>query len=140
MAYFIIGFPMETAEYRKNLLKNVLKLKPTYVYFNVLCPLPKTAYYQSLLEDGTFKKDFWAGFVKNPTPDFQIPYPRSEKEQEELIQLSDNYGRKFYFRPIFIIREIWSSLFYPKALFYKIRAGFVMLYNIFLRRLSRYAE
>ena len=140
MAYFIIGFPMETAEYRKNLLKNVLKLKPTYVYFNVLCPLPKTAYYQALLEDGVFKKDFWAEFVKNPVPDFQIPYPRSEKEQEELIKLSDNYGRKFYFRPIFIIREIWSSLFYPKALFYKIRAGFVMLYNIFLRRLSRYAE
>ncbi|MDO8555276.1 MAG: radical SAM protein [bacterium] len=140
MAYLIVGFPMETPEYRKNLFKNILKLKPTYVYFNVLCPLPKTAYYRSLLEDGTFREDFWDKFAKAPTPDFKIPYPRSVEEQRELIQLSDNYSRKFYFNPLFVLREAWRSLFYPKVLFYKIRAGFVMLCVILLRKLSGHAK
>ena len=133
MAYFIIGFPAETAEYRKRLYNEVLKLKPTYVFFNILCPLPKTQYYQTTLDNGTFKEDFWDKFVNNPTPDFEIPYPRAAEEQKELVRLSDDYSRRFYFNPVFILKEIWNSIFYPKVLLFKIRGGFLMLYKIFSR-------
>lgn len=131
MAYFIIGFSNETPEYRSLLFEKVKKLKPTYVFFNVLCPLPKTQYYQSLLETGTAKEDFWNKFVRNPVPDFVIPHSRSEELQKELLYISDSYSRKFYFNPIFILKEFWQSLFYPKILFYKIKGGSKMLYKIF---------
>jgi radical SAM superfamily enzyme YgiQ (UPF0313 family) len=133
MAYFIIGFPDETEEYRKKLYKEVKKLKPTYVFFNVLCPLPKTAYYHSLLEEGIIKEDFWANFVRNPEPDFTIPYPYSKEMFKEVTRLSDIYSRKFYFNPVFILKEIWRSLFYPKILFYKFKSGFVMIYRMFFK-------
>ncbi len=134
MAYFIIGFPAETEEYRRRLYDEVMKLKLTYVFFNILCPLPKTEYYHSLLRDGVFKNDFWADFAHHPVPDFKIPYPRTEKEQNELVRLSDAYSRRFYFNPGFIFKEFWRSLFHPKILIFKIRGGFLMLYKIFLRR------
>lgn len=139
MAYFIIGFPNETAEYRERLYGEVVKLRPTYVFFNVLCPLPKTEYYYSLLSEGVLKEDFWAKFVRNPAPDFQIPFPRSEKEQKELVELSDLYSRKFYFNPLFIMKEFWKSLFYPKILFFKFKGGFLMLGKILKRKFRRYA-
>ena len=37
MAYLMIGFHGETEEYRKSLYKSN-ELKPTYIFFNVLCP------------------------------------------------------------------------------------------------------
>lgn len=136
MAYLMIGFPMETESYRKDLYRIVMKLKPTYVFFNVLCPLPKTAYYKSVLDSGALKEDFWAKFVRDPQPDFEIPYPRTEKEQKELLALSDKYSRKFYFNPIFILKEFWRSVFYPKILFFKIKGGFLMLFHIIFRKSS----
>jgi len=137
MAYLIIGFPTETQEYRKQLYNKVVKtLKPTYVFFNVLCPFPRTAYYQSLLEQGALKEDFWAKFIRNPIPDFETPCPWSEEERKELIELSDNYSRRFYFNPLFILKEIWRSLFYPKILAYKIKGGVIMLYKIWKKRVK----
>ncbi|KKS56669.1 MAG: Radical SAM domain protein [Candidatus Magasanikbacteria bacterium GW2011_GWA2_42_32] len=136
MAYLMIGFNKETEEYRKSLYKKAMRLKPTYIFFNVLCPLPKTVYYKEALERGDLKEDFWAKFVRNPVPDFKIPYPRSEKEQKELIRLSDIYSRKFYLNPIFIAKEFGRSLFYPKILFFKIKGGFFMVYKIFLKKLK----
>ena len=134
MAYLMIGFHGETEEYRKSLYKKAMKLKPTYIFFNVLCPLPKTVYYKEALERGELKEDFWAKFVRNPVPDFPIPYPRSEKEQKELIRLSDIYSRKFYLNPVFIAKEFWRSLFYPKILMFKIKGGLAMIYKIFLKK------
>jgi radical SAM superfamily enzyme YgiQ (UPF0313 family) len=135
MAYLMIGFPSETKEYKKELYKKAMKLKPTYIFFNVLCPLPKTPYYKELLEKGDIKNDFWAEFVKNPKPDFEIPFPRTENLQNELIALSDYYSRKFYLNPFFIVKEFGRSLFYPKILFFKIKGGVFMVYKIFLKKL-----
>lgn len=130
----MIGFHGETEEYRKSLYKKAMKLRPTYIFFNVLCPLPKTVYYREALERGDLKEDFWAKFVRNPVPDFPIPYPRIEKEQKELIRLSDIYSRKFYLNPVFIAKEFWRSLFYPKILMFKIKGGLAMIYKISLKK------
>ena len=134
MTYLIIGFPGETKEYRKELYKKAMKLKPTYIFFNVLSPLPKTAYYKESLERGDLKNDFWAEFVKNPKPDFEIPFPRTEELQKELIALSDYYSRKFYLNPVFIAKEFWRSLLYPKILVFKIKGGLAMIYEILIKR------
>lgn len=137
MAYFMIGFPNETAEYRQRLYDNVRKLGPTYVFFNVLYPLPKTEYYESLLKEGILKKDYWEEFAINPQPDYAIPYPRSVELQEELISICNSYSLRFYFNPIFLLKETWRSLFYPKVLFLKIKGAAVMIYEVISDKLSR---
>jgi anaerobic magnesium-protoporphyrin IX monomethyl ester cyclase len=130
MAYFMIGFPNETAEYRKQLYNNVIKLRPTYVFFNILYPLPKTKYYESLLKEGIFKEDYWDQFAINPQPDYAIPYPRSEELQEELVSICNSYSMRFYFRPTFLLKEIWRSIFYPKVFFMKVKGALVMIYEV----------
>lgn len=142
MAYFMIGFPNETAEYRKRLYANVKKLKPTYVFFNVLYPLPKTEYYKSLLEEGIFEKDYWEQFAVDPQPNYEIPYPRSLELQEELISICNSYSVRFYFNPIFLLKETWRSLSYPRVLLLKIKGALDMIYQVManeFRKMSKNA-
>lgn len=96
VAYFIIGAPTETPEYRKNLPNEIEKAGITYPYFNVLYPLANTKYYNMLLKDGTFEKDFWAEYAKSPTPNFVHPLPRPKELQEELMESVKAYINYFY--------------------------------------------
>ena len=134
LAYLIIGFPVETGEYRAHILDEIIKLDPTYVYFNILYPLPKTQYYQSLLEDGTYKQDYWADFVRNPKKDYELPLPRSPELQKELEALADDSQRKFCYRPVFILRELKGALFHPKLLLFKAKFAFLLLLKTWHRR------
>lgn len=127
LGYFIIGFPEETREYRKTLLDQVLKLHPTYAFCNILYPLAKTQYYKSLLENGTFQEDYWAGFLKNPTRAYELPLPRSRELQHELEAVADEFHRKFCFRPEFILREFRKTLRNPRMLLQKAKLAVLLL-------------
>lgn len=126
LAYFIIGFPTESEEYRRDLYDRVMELNPTYCFINILFPLPKTQYYQSLLDDGTFEKDYWAEYFTNPTPDFVVPLPRSPELQKELEDLADQFHRKFCYRMGFLWGEFWRSVKYPPILWLKFKLAFVL--------------
>jgi anaerobic magnesium-protoporphyrin IX monomethyl ester cyclase len=127
LAYFIIGFPTESPEYRKRFYDEVMKINPTYCFFNILFPLAKTQYYQSLLDDGTFEKDHWEEYCKDPQPYFEIPLPRSPELQQSLEDLADRWHRKFCFRLGFLYREFWSSVRYPKMMLLKTKLVWVLL-------------
>lgn len=106
LAYFMVGFPQETREYRKSFYKGTKKLNPTYVYVNILEPLANTEFYDSLVRDGVYEEDFWEEFVKKPVRDFEIPSYRSPEEDEELLELVDDIHRKFYLSPRFIFNDL----------------------------------
>lgn len=130
LAYFITGFPNETALHRGTFLEKVRKLNPTYAYFNILCPLPKTEYYEMLLKDGTFKNDFWDEFARNPVKDFQIPFPRTKELQEELTKTVDKWMYGYYFRPKFIFEEIKRSSISPKIFWLKASGTLKLLQRV----------
>lgn len=94
--YFIVGTPVETREYRKKLPEMIRKLGATYPFFNILYPASHTKYYQMLLEDGTFDRDYWQDFAESPTPNFEMPLPRTPELQEELQQTVNKYIELFY--------------------------------------------
>ncbi|MDP6426315.1 MAG: radical SAM protein, partial [Dehalococcoidia bacterium] len=96
LGYFILGSPMETREYRKRLPEMVRKLGVTYPYFNILYPAVNTKYCQMLREDGTFERDYWQDFAENPTPNFEMPLPRTPELQAELQRTVDRYIDIFY--------------------------------------------
>jgi radical SAM superfamily enzyme YgiQ (UPF0313 family) len=137
LAYFIVGFPTESREYRERLYDEVMKINPTYTFFNILYPLAKTQYYQSLLDNGTYERDHWADYLKNPTPYFEIPLPRSPAEQNELEDLADRFHRKFCYRLGFLFKEFTRSLRYPKMLILKGRLACVLARDTIFWRRSR---
>ena len=134
LAYFIIGFPGETREYRRSLYKEVSKLGATYAFVNVLYPLPKTKYYESLIADATFREDHWAHFVQNPTADFYLPFPRSPELQRELVATADDFHRRFCYSPRFILSEFRKARLNPKMLLFRIKLALVLLRETWLQR------
>ena len=137
LAYFIIGFPTESRAYRERLYDEVMKIRPTYAFFNILFPLAKTQYYQSLLDDGTYDRDYWAEFLKAPTAHFEIPLPRSPREQKELEDIADAFHRKFCYRLGFLLREFTRSLRYPRMLVRKAHLALVLMRDTVLWRRPR---
>lgn len=87
LGFFILGspYPYETEEYRKKLPQRIRDLGINYPYFSILFPEPDTGYYRNLLRERHYKKDYWAEFMKNPTRDFEIPYPYSKEMRKEVI-------------------------------------------------------
>lgn len=96
MAYFILGSPVESREYRTMLPEMIRKFNIAYPYFNILYPASNTRYYKSLLESGIYKKDYWQEFAENPVPDYEIPLPRSPELQRELMETVERYIEEIY--------------------------------------------
>ena len=106
LAYFILGFPEEDENYRKNFINEIKKLKPTFIEVCVLFPLAQTPMYRELLENGTFKKDYWYEFFKNPVKDWELPPFREPSLQEELQNIVVTSYKKFYLSPRFIMKDL----------------------------------
>jgi len=106
LAYFMLGLPGETQEYRTNFTKYLRTLSPTYVYINVLQPLPNTQLYDKLLSEGVFETDHWADFAVKPVRNFDPPSYRDLDLNDELTTLANALHRKFYLSPKFIIEDI----------------------------------
>ncbi len=97
LAHFVIGTPIETDQYLQDLPEKIKKLGIKHPRFQILSPTPDTKYYYSLLKDGLYGKDYWGEYIKNPTPDFKLPYPYDEKKLENLKnyihEVEKNYRR-----------------------------------------------
>jgi len=109
LAYFMIGCPGDTKETVETTLNFAKKLKPDYCHFTVLMPFPSTKVYADALERGFIKKDVWKEFAEKPVHDFQIPIYEENFTRHELLTLLSKCNRRFYFRPSYIIREIFRK-------------------------------
>ena len=96
VAYFVIGAPMETREYRQELPYRVKELGIKYPFFNILYPSANTKYYHQLMANGTYKTDHWQAFAENPTPNFEIPLPRAKELQDELEKTAERCIKIFF--------------------------------------------
>jgi len=95
LGYFILGSPVETEEYRKKLPEMIKELGIKYPYFNILFPEPDTEYYQQLLREGFYKKDYWREYMENPVPNFRIPYPYSEEKKNQTLNYTNELIEEF---------------------------------------------
>ncbi|MBU2082192.1 B12-binding domain-containing radical SAM protein [Patescibacteria group bacterium] len=96
VAYFVLGAPMETREYREKLPDMIRELKIKYPFFNILYPSANTKYYRELMANGTYKMDYWQAFAEKPVPNFEIPLPRSEELQDELEKTAERCIKIFF--------------------------------------------
>lgn len=89
IGFLIVGAPTETEEYRKILGKMIKEIGINHPLVNILQPLPNTEYYDDLLREGIYEKDHWAEYIKNPVPNFKLPFPYGEEKWQkdaELVQ------------------------------------------------------
>ena len=110
LAYFIVGFPQETEEYRRTLYARLRSLKATYLYLNILYPTAKSLLYEEMLKNGVYRKDYWGEFIRRPVRDFELPLCRPPELQQELIRLVDDVHRNFYLSPRFIMNDLRRNM------------------------------
>lgn len=122
VAFCIVGFPDETTADRVHLLEAVHRWRPTYAFFNVLCPLPHTPYYRQLLASGAIPLDYWQAFARDPQPDFAVIRPGPPQAQAELFRFAHRATREFYLQPRLLLREAGNLLRYPRTIPMKARA------------------
>ncbi|MFH2018970.1 MAG: radical SAM protein [bacterium] len=96
VAYFVLGAPMETREYRNELSYMIKELGIKYPFFNILYPSANTKYYRGLVADGTYEMDYWQAFAEKPVPDFEIPFPRPRELQIELEETAEKCIKMFF--------------------------------------------
>jgi anaerobic magnesium-protoporphyrin IX monomethyl ester cyclase len=92
---FIVGAPVEKEEYLERFPGMLKELGIKYPHIQILSPTPDSEYYKELLDQGIYKTDIWAEHIKNPTPDFQIPYPYSQERLKMLSEYVDNIEKEY---------------------------------------------
>lgn len=100
-AYFMLGYPGETADSIKKTINLALELNPDFVMFTVTTPYPKTPLYAMARGKGYIINDYWREFSLGNMGRSRIPY---------LFPGVDSWARtaymKFYFRPGYIFNRI----------------------------------
>ena len=104
LGYFIIGTPLDTPEYLRDLPDRIDDLGIRLPYFNVLSALAETPYYDELRANGTFPTDHWAEFCANPVKDFVMPSVRTPDEDFQIRATVDAYVARFKRKemPVFV--------------------------------------
>jgi len=103
---FMIGNPGDTKETIEETIDFAIELDADYAAFSNTTPLPGTQLYEMakeegwLLENGGTEELHFENISMNAT---DLPY-------EELIKYLNRAYRRFYLRPIYILRRLWPSL------------------------------
>jgi len=121
LAYFMIGAPTETKEDVLKTMKFMKELNPDFVQITLLTPFPGTKVYQWALEQKIFN-DYWKDFAKNPQIGFKTKYWTKELSNDELEKLLTIAYKKFYIRPIYIIKRLFKIRSFSEFL-RKLKAG-----------------
>ncbi len=101
--YFVIGLPWETEETVEETIKFAIELDSNFISFYTATPLPGTKYFAyamlNKLVDGNmdFSRAYYEPVVKSHT-----------LSKESIFELHKQAVRRFYLRPKFIIKTLFS--------------------------------
>lgn len=104
IASVVLGMPGDTKESMWRTIKFVQELKPSYAIFSLATPYPGTRFYQQMVEENLIKVKDWSKYTLiSPIIDTM------ECSLEELRKIQSTAFRKFYFRPRYILSQIWMD-------------------------------
>jgi radical SAM superfamily enzyme YgiQ (UPF0313 family) len=111
-AFFMLGLPGETAEMTRRTIDFALELDLDFAKFGITVPLPGSALYDQLVEEGKIAAGDWDRFTTfNPDPE-TLPYVPEGITGAELQALHRRATWRFYVRP----RMIWRHLFVVRSI------------------------
>jgi len=108
LADFMLGSPNETKEDILQTIEFALNLNPDYAQFSITTPYPATELYTMGFKSGLITQDYWREFAANPTSDFKTPVWEENLKKEELVKLLNLAYKKFYTRPNYILKQMFS--------------------------------
>lgn len=128
LGYFMIGNPTETKEDILETINFAKKINPNFVQITITTPFPATDLYKLALEKGVLSDDYMQKFAENPTAEFKIKYWEENLNGKELNQLISYAYKSFYWRPSYIIKELFEirSITELKR---KLKAGLKVLFR-----------
>lgn len=106
LAYFMVGLPGETEATVARTAALAAELDPDFVHFSALIPFPGTPLYAEALSYGVIKRDVWAEFAANPTPDFAPPLWEQNLDAAAIGAALAGLYRGFYRQPRVILRRL----------------------------------
>lgn len=120
--FFMIGFPWETREMIKQTERLIHKINPDFIELHVAMPYYGTGLYEQckeygVLNDSGFGHDYYS---PNTTG-------TSTLSNEEVEKLKKGILLRFYLRPTYIIKKLFSAVGKPKIILNYIRYGLRLL-------------
>ena len=109
-ANFILGFPWEDADDMRKVVRYAKNLSPDLVTINLFKPLPGSALYNELKEQGKLRHTSWEDYF---TTSEGLLFEAAYTEQEALSILR-NAVFSFYFRPAYILQRFERVLMHPR--------------------------
>lgn len=131
---FMIGLPGETQQEVEDTIRLSLELPIDYAQFAITVPYPNTKLYELGIARGLFD-DYWEEFSRNPSSDFQPKFWDERLSGEQLIAMMMNAYERFYFRPRFLIRQLYN-IKSTSELYRKAKAGMNLMVRSITRRLG----
>ncbi|WP_300161641.1 radical SAM protein [Solidesulfovibrio sp.] len=103
---WIIGFPHhKTREDVLRLIDTAVSIDSDFAQFNIMIAYDGTAIFRQGVEKGLFPADIWSRHAFEPVPNFVEPIWEEHLSRAELSQLLKLCYRRFYFRPLPILRK-----------------------------------
>ena len=104
---WIIGFPHHrTRQDILNLIDNAVSIDSDFAQFNICIVYHGTEIFEEGAAKELFDRDIWRKHALNPIPNFIEPIWEEHLSRRELSELLKLSYRKFYFRPISILRKL----------------------------------
>ncbi len=117
---FVIGLPLETRETALKTIRFALALGCTTVQFSGAVPFPGTEFFKLAQREGWLKTQDWACWLQEGEQKGIISYPNLS--EEEINYYVDLGLKKFYLRPTYMLKFLFSSRSYTD-LYRKIRGA-----------------
>lgn len=133
-AYFILGFPEETAAEMDETIKFARELDVDLSSFTMFIPLPGTREYQRAQESGTFDPEY---FFKMMIPEINFPdqpvYVPAGMDAGQLMKIHQQAYNRVYLRPRVILRKLVASLKSPAEFLVLFKGARTLLSNMLWR-------
>lgn len=122
--YFVIGLPWDNEETIEQTIRFAIELDSDFISFYTATPLPGTRFYKFAKANNLFSgKEMWENAYYNPVINTMC------LSKEKVFELHKSAIKRFYLRPMFILRSISNIRSFTELKNY-FKAGV----NILLRR------
>ena len=126
--FFMVGFPWENRDEIINTLKFIFRIDPDFIEIHIAMPYFDTELYAECEKYGTIKSTAWGNDYFSPNTIGTCTVPMSE-----IKELKKKYLLRFYLRPKYIARKLYSCMVNPTVLMNYAKYGFRLIKNNLLR-------
>ena len=97
VGFFLVGYPGETEKEIRNTIRLLKTIDLNFFLSNIVIPYPGSPLYQELIEDGTFKEDYWKRITIEGRS-IPTPVANTHFSIEQLVHYRNKINRMPYFR------------------------------------------